>query len=301
VVAAKITAQAEEAYDMKFRLVAAAIVCVVLASGAWAQGIAGLTTRAAGMGGAGIGVADDGAAWFQNPAGLAALNVACPEGAEYASDAMFSYFNTDGDNAYDLTWSGWKPSGNYGAGAGYFDPAGDGHAFGVGFGAGFKNMPLSLGFNVLDVDAGIPPVSPGMHIDDTRTLINAGLMYLFGSAKNPFRIGVTANDCTNELSSSVIWNAGASWMPVNHFLIAVDVLNLTEEMDQDAQFSGGAEYGFSAGDGRTIFLRAGVLDDSNDSNLTLGVGYRHAEWHADFAWMDGEEDSTWSAGLGVNL
>lgn len=258
------------------------------------------------MGGAAIGVADDGAAWFQNPAGLAALNIPCPEDAEYASDAMFSYFNTDGDNAYDLTWSGWKPSESFGAGAGLFNPAGRGHSFGVGFGAGFKNMPLSFGFNVISVNEGIVGTGPDPYpeqyaCDDTFTVLNAGAMYRFGSDACPLRVGVTAGDVTNEFFGNTIWSAGFSWVPVSRLLVAVDAVDLTDELDEGVMVSGGVEYGFSAGNGRTIYARAGVLDDGDDSNLTLGLGYRYGEWHADFAWIDSDFESTWSAGLGVNL
>lgn len=289
---------------MKVRLMVAVVVCVVLASSAYAQVGTAWTARAVGMGGAGIAVADDAAAWFQNPAGLAALNVPCPEGAEYGSDAMFSIGSVEDDESWSLTWSGWKPADSFGAGAGYFDPAFGGHAFGVGFGAGFKNMPLSFGLNVTSVQTDHPVYNPYpdqiMDGGDYTTL-NAGAMYRFGSDASPFKVGVVANDLTNELYDTAIFNAGASWMPVSRLLVAVDVLDVTDETEGDMLVNGGVEYGFSAGEGRTIFGRAGLADNGEDHDVTVGIGYAKGPWHLDFAWADTEPDSVWSFGFGVNL
>ena len=70
---------------MKSAWIVVVAVCVVLTSAAFAQ-----TPRQMGMGGAAIGVADDAGAWFQNPAGLGALNVACPtEGKECLAPDRF--------------------------------------------------------------------------------------------------------------------------------------------------------------------------------------------------------------------
>jgi hypothetical protein len=309
VVAAQITAQAEEAYDMKVRLVAIVVVCVALASGAWAQVVVGgFTARAAGMGGAAIGVADDAAAWAQNPAGLAALNVTGD--SEYASDAMFSYANVDEANWYNITWSGWKPSEAFGAGAGFLDMATDTRVFGVGFGAGFKNMPLSGGFSISNVESpgtrynggGISPDQFGA-FDGEFTYLTAGLMYRLaqGDDKAPIRFGIIATDVTEQVLPNMIWSAGFSWAPTSRLLIAVDAIDLTDELEEDIMVNGGIEYGFDAGDGRTVYGRAGMTDDGDEHNLTLGLGYRYGVWHADFAWVDGEPESVWSLGLGINL
>jgi hypothetical protein len=276
---------------MKLRLVAVALVCVLLATGAWAQAIIG-SPRAAAMGGAGIGVADDAAAWYQNPAGLAALNVPCREGAEYATQAVFSYANTDDDDAYELNVSGWNPSQLFGYGAGYVNAGGIFHASGVGFGAGFKNMPLSVGFNVINDRP-----------DGDATYLNAGVMYRIsqGEGKEPIRFGLAIDDLTDRSDMGPFYHIGIGWKPVNNLLIAVDATDLTDEWDDGVGVSGGIEYAFNGSAGRQILGRAGMMDSGDDHLLTLGVGYQAKGWHVDFAWVDTDPDSTWTIGLGCDM
>jgi len=271
---------------MKLRLVAVALVCVLLATGAWAQ-----TPRAAAMGGAGIGVADDAAAWYQNPAGLAALNVPCPDGAEYATQAVFSYSNTDDADSYEISVSGWNPGQRFGYGAGYVNAGGIFHGSGVGFGAGFKNMPLSVGFNVVNDRP-----------DGDATVLNAGVMYRIaqGEGKEPIRFGLAIDDLTDRSGVGPTYHVGIGWKPVNNLLIAVDATDLTDEWDEGVGISGGVEYCFNDS-ARKWFGRAGMMDSGDDHLLTLGVGYQAKGWHVDFAWVDTDPNSTWTIGLGRDM
>lgn len=276
---------------MKLRLVVAVLVAVALASGVWAQGVASLTPRAAGMGGAAIGVADDGAAWFQNPAGLAALNVPCKEGSEYANDAILAYANANDESAWLLTWSGWKPSDRMGWGAGYATADDVGSSFGAGFGAGLKSIPLSAGINIMSVN----PEGP----DNDETVLNLGLMYGvdLGEEKAPLRLGLTVDDITTQFSDDAIWSAGLGWQATKDLLVAADVVDITEELG-DVGFNGGVEYCF--GNQREWRARAGLID-LGDEELTLGAGWQHNNWRADFAWINSDPDNTWTVGIGVNL
>ncbi|MCE5240904.1 hypothetical protein LLH23_20770 [bacterium] len=285
---------------MKSRLVVAVLVCVVLASGVWAQQIASVSTRAIGMGGAGIAVADDAAAWFQNPAGLATLGVPVKEGNEYGNDLYFAYASAGDFDGWGLSWSGWKPSERLGFGAGYASADDLADVFGAGFGAGLKDIPLSAGINVASVDP---------DGGDEHTILNLGLLYKLdlGEGKDPLRLGLTVVDLADEFEVGPFWNAGLAWKPVADLLIAVDVCDLTEEMG-DATISGGAEYSF--GEAKEWKLRAGLLDTSTVAGLmggddehkfTAGVGYQAKNWRADFGYLDIEPDALWTLGVGVNL
>lgn len=288
---------------MKSRLVVAVLVCVVLASGVWAQGIVGISPRASGMGGAGIGVADDAVAWSQNPAGLAALNVPCKEGQEYGNDALFGYASTGDTSGWGISWSGWKPSDNIGFGAGYADAEDTGSVFGAGFGAGLKDVPLSAGINVMALHADVPSTLEEAQIggvDNDQTILNLGLMYRIsqGEGKAPVRLGLTVTDLTDQFDVGPWWNLGIGWMAAKDLLVAVDVTDLTGESG-DAAFSGGVEYSF--GEKKEWRGRAGLMDTGGGHDFTLGAGYQAKQWRADFAYVATDPDAVWTIGIGLNL
>jgi len=305
---------------MKVRSVAIVLACVLLATGAWAQYIGGISPRAAAMGGAGIGVADDAAAWYQNPAGLAALSVPCREGAEYGTQALFSYANSDGDDYFELSVSGWNPSQRFGYGGGYatFDTGhssidlaqyyySDGsrvNIFGVGFGAAFSNLPLSAGLSLVSINGGgeyYYTEQIGLGGLDTN-MLNAGLMYRVpqGADRDPIRLGVTASDVTNTTEFGPIWSAGLGWKPTKNLLVAVDAADLSDEIGDSVLVSGGIEYCLNDG-GRQWFGRAGLMDTGDDHWLTLGAGFHGQNWHVDFAWINSDPSSTWTAGLSCDM
>lgn len=276
---------------MKSAWVVAVLVCVVLTSSAFAQITFGLTPRAAGMGGASIGVADDVAAWFQNPAGLAALNVPCPDGSEWGHEAGAAYADIMGMDAYGISWSGWKPANNLGVGAGFVDVDGLGRALGAGFGIGSSSMPLSGGLNVININ----PAGPG----SSDTLFNVGLMYRFEQpGRAPVRLGTTVVDVTDETGAGPFWNAGIAWPATPNLLIAMDVIDITDELD--TQFSGGVEVAF--GNQREWRARGGFMDFIGaDPELTLGVGYSQNRWRLDFAWINAAADDIWSVGAALGF
>lgn len=287
---------------MKTRLVVAVVVLVVLATGAWAQGLGVISPRASGMGGASIAVADDAAAWYQNPAGLAALAVPAKEGSEYGNDILLAYADMDDMNAWGLTWSGWKPADNLGFGAGYGSADDIGTALGAGFGAGLKDVPLSAGLNVvaLHADGHIDLAQLGEN--DDETILNAGLLYrlAMGEDKDPLKIGVTVTDVTDEFGVGPFWNIGLAWKPISDLLLAVDFNDVTDEIDDgETSINGGAEYAF--GSDREWRARVGVMDNGDESDFTFGVGYQAKQWRADFSYVDTDPEAIWSFGVGVNL
>lgn len=309
-----------------------ALVCVVLASGVFAQSLMGpsaiVSPRSLGMGGVGIGVADDGAAWFQNPAGLGALNLCPAEGKKMAND-IIGNINDTGDSGFGLTWSGWNPEKKQGFGAGYFKSeisAGiedvfsaslENKQFGVGYGAALKNSPFSWGVSVVrsKLDASIDILGEDFSGDDSSTMWNLGFMYQFVQPeKAPIRVGLTINDLTSEtlaakfdddedeiVSEEVgpFWNLGVAWPVAPQWLVAVDVTDITGEFEDGPFFSGGVEYCFADS---PLKARAGLIDTGDGHDLTLGAGYTFGnQWRVDAAWANTDVDNTWSVGAGFNF
>lgn len=286
---------------MKTRLVVAVVVLVMLATGAWAQGIGAISPRASGMGGASIAVADDAAAWYQNPAGLAALGVPAKEGSEYGNDILFAYADMDEMNGWGLTWSGWKPADNIGFGAGYASADDLGTALGAGFGAGLKDVPLSAGISVVALKADDHMHLTQFGVDDDETILNLGALYrlAMGEDKDPLKIGVTVTDVTDEFEVGPFWNIGLAWKPVSDLLLAVDFSDITDEMDMGTLINAGAEYAF--GSAKEWRARVGVMDNGDESDFTFGAGYQAKQWRADFSYVDTEPEAMWSLGVGVSL
>ncbi|MBU0606868.1 MAG: hypothetical protein KKI08_03235 [Armatimonadetes bacterium] len=300
---------------MKLRFVAVVLACVLLATGAWAQFAVGISPRVTGMGGAGVGVADDAAAWWMNPAGLAKLGVPVPDGAEYGTQALLGYVNQDDHDAYMLTMSGWKPSGGFGYGLGYAnlkqpqhsyyyteqmdDYYSLQHVFGMGMGAALSSN-LALGLNLatytfMDQYYGECSTAQfGEAFDVTE--FGAGLMYRGGD----FSVGLVADDIFDRSGAGTIWSLGAGWKATDNLLVAVDAYDLSDEWDDGVAVSGGVEYRVPDGN-RQWFGRVGMMDAGDDHWLTVGVGMQGRSWHVDFALVDSDPDATWSIGLAKDL
>jgi hypothetical protein len=277
-----------------------------------------------GMGLAGIGVADDSSAWFQNPAGLAALSLSPQEGKLWAHDLSASYIGIGGPkstafdriDAFRASWSGFKPDSKVGVGAGYANVDDLGVMIGAGIGVGIGDTGLSLGLNVVNAD----PFGGG----PDETLLNAGAMYLInqGADKAPIRIGLTYLNITDEdyggffpLPSCL--SLGVSWPITNDLLLALDVQDLTEELQDifgpglpGIHFNGGAEYRF--GSSREWAVRVGAMDldiSGVDTFFTAGLGYNFGQYRVEGAWLSPLEisglgldfNSTWTIGAGFSF
>jgi len=275
------------------------LVCVVLASTAFAQIPVGFSPRAVGMGMAGIGVADDASAWFQNPACLAALNVPVQEGETWGHDVSASYASiVDVVDTWRVSWSGWQPEGNVGVGAGYLNVNTPGPTLvglGAGVGKGIGSTPLSLGLNVVQLQA----------VGTTRTLLNGGAMFRIGQGdRKPIRIGLTAIDLTDELNAGTFLNAGVAWPIMDNLLLAVDAIDLTEQISAiGIHANGGLEYRFGSND--EWAARVGLVDfgiPAIDPLITAGLGFSQGRWRVDGAWMEAPAsglESTWTIGAGM--
>lgn len=285
---------------MKSAWVVAVLLCVVVVSGVSAQvltsisTITGITARQQGMGNVGVAVADDGAAWWQNPAGLASLNIPCMEGKDWANDAIGTWSDLDEITGLGLTWSGYQPSKRMGFGAGVSDIEDIGTFYGAGFGMAIGTSPFSAGISV--ERASFDTFGSSETCEDGRdeTLFNLGLMYSLPLSEcAPLRLGLVVEDITNQSDLGPFYNFGVAWYATPALLLAADVVDITDETDDGPFFNFGAEYAF--GTDMAWKARAGIADTllSDCSNLTLGVGYKFVNnWRLDASWQDlGDSDA----------
>jgi len=264
---------------------AVVVLLGVAVTGAWAQeGV--LSPRALGMGSAAIAVADDAAAWFQNPAGLAELNVPAAEGKTWGNAVMGGYMHFKStptgsapgvtSNGWGATWSGFDPAKGFGAGAGFADASDQGRVFGVGVGTRLPILPLAVGANWVRAEAAN---------GDSINLINLGAMHLVPQVdKAPVRFGLVVADVTNRTDNGPMWDLGAYWPATPQLGIAVDVLDVTGKTSDGPFFNAGAEY--KLGETGEWAVRAGLLDTGSESDVTVGAGYTVKNWRFDAAWAD---------------
>ena len=287
---------------MKSIWIAATLVCLLLAAGAWAQE----TPRWLGMGGAGIGVADDAVAWLQNPAGLGALNIPVPEGNPWGHDAIGAYGRTDtgwGDkvDVWGITWSGKDAEHQLGIGAGYGDIEDSGQSFGAGFGMNYRDTPFSWGVNVVREE-------PDSALLDSHTICNVGFMCRFPQPERaPIRVGLVVSDVFSETEvdlpggseGGIALDLGVGWPATDRLLVAVDVTDVFGAWADGPNLSGGLE--FTAGTNDEWRLRAGALDTGDGHDLTLGAGYVWNNWRVDAGWEDTDAGSFWTVGAGAHF
>lgn len=267
---------------MKYVWMVAVLMCVVLTSSAFAQ----FTPRQLGMGNAATAVADDGGAWFQNPAGLGSLNVACQENKKWAND-IIGFGGDSSDSFFGGTWSGFMPEKAQGFGAGYVDDSFT-KMWGAGFGMDWGKTPFSVGINFLQND-------PDDDCVDSSTFVDLGFMYKFARADaDPVRVGLVVQDLFDDSDNGPFFNFGIAWPVNDQLLLAADIVDLSDQID--SRFNVGAEYLF--GTQHEWAARAGAVD----GDLTLGAGYAFANnWRIDAAWADTDVDSTWTVGAGLNF
>ncbi len=278
---------------MKHTWVVAVVLLCLAVSSAWAfEGGLG-TARALGRGGAVVAVADDGAAWYENPAGLGPLPVTPREGFTWGADAIGTFgradYGYDDSSIWELTISGRQPENQWGLGAGIGDTQDSGKAAGVGYGSSFRDSAFSWGANLIwnDPDGA----------DDFVTF-NVGLLYQVEQPeeKAPIKVGARVRDLFDESDIGPLFDIGVYWPATPVFGFAVDVLDLTDESNSGPYFNLGAEC--YLGQQREWVIRAGGLDSATSHDLTLGAGYRSNNWRFDFGWAD-TADGVWKLGGGI--
>jgi hypothetical protein len=247
------------------------------------------------MGGAVIGVADDGAAWMQNPAGLAALNVPVMEGKIWGADAIGTYANMDdidefdsstSSDAWGINISGYQPAKGVGFGGGYSDAVDIASIWGLGAGMAIKDSPFSLGLNFVDYSADSGPITGAQVLigDDDATMVSLGALYrVMREEGAPVRLGLVVQDLFGDSHNGPFFNLGVAWPATPDLLVAVDVLDITDETNLGPYFNAGLE--LRAGKMKQWAVRAG-LTDTDDTDFTVGAGLNLEKWRLDAAYAD---------------
>lgn len=274
---------------MRITWAAVVVACLAWTAIAGAQSFP-TTPRAMGMGNAVIGVADDGGAWAQNPAGLGALHVRTQDAKNWGNDVIIGLgkVSPGNDTGLGINWSGWNPTSTMGFGAGYND-MGNTTAFGAGFGMGYKNSMFSWGVDVMRLERNFR--------DDT--VFDFGAMYRFvrpGQANT--RLGLKLFDVTNATDDGPQLGLGVAWPASDDLLVAVDVVDVTGESASGPFLNGGVEY--KLGQAKEWRARGGLFDGGDGHKLTLGVGVVLPKVRLDLGYMD-TNNSTWMVGAGFDF
>jgi len=287
---------------MKSRWFLAALLVVALSGSVMADaqtfnaaGPLFMTPRQIAMGNAAIGVADDAGAWYQNPAGLAALNLTAAEGKNWAHDAILSNGFTPAGTDYNIlngSWSGWKPAEQFGIGGGLSRWPEFINFGGLGVGTQFRHTKLLVGANFThyNIEHVLPPQGVSF------TSYNVGLMYPFSDT---FKLGVRANNLSMVWSRKRFYDAGIGWRIGSRLLLAADATDVSNISDDGPYFNVGAE--FKAG--KNMDLRAGMRDDGTEHNLAAGLGIRlNKSWRIDGAYTGMTNDEHyWIVGAGLSF
>jgi len=271
------------------------VLCLTL-SAVWAQ--SGLdTARSIGMGGAVIGVADDAAAWYQNPAGLGLMkstNSMIP----LASDLMGTWLSNDlGSDTADglaLTWSGALTGRGMGIGAGFSDVDYVGKTYGAGFGMALKSGWLSWGAKVVrfDPDSSMSGAAAFPSSSSKETVFGVGAMAQFPQLhSDPIRVGVVVEDVFDATDNGPYVNVGAYWPVLKSLGIALDLQDVTDQSDEGPFVNAGVEYKIGLLGNWTV--RAGMMDNGSKRDFTAGLGFSLLKWRVDAAYS-AANDGLWA-------
>jgi len=275
------------------------VVLLLVSTAAFAQytttvlveGIALVPARQMGMGGVGVAAADDAGAINYNPANLASLDIAPPAGMYSQYDPYARPWNwqiagtaeVSGDmDFWGAHLAGTNPQSNWGIGASYqsVSPSSESNWWMVGTGAQLGSSNCQWGVSVMDAD-----------LYGGKTTFNVGLLYTQQLTTGPpLRIGLTAEDVTDELNVGPFFNVGLAY-PVmvsddQQLLLAADLLDATNQMNSTINV--GMEFRPCA----NWAIRGGLINIDDSSNTTAGLGYDGGSWRVDVAWQEwpGSED-----------
>lgn len=269
------------------------LAVVVVALSLAAVPASALTARALGMGQAQTALASDAAAWMYNPAGLAWLPQASPQGKASQLIVGFGQVDTSDIVGEDTTIYHLHaaspvggPTAGWAAGAVRFALLdAEMTTLGGGFGARFgKAQGWSWGASLSQVEVDVSGLG-----SSSDTFLDAGVILgglpvgKQGAQGGTLRIGAVWRDLLGE-SDATILDAGAALIGTG-YVVDVDILDVTNDVDQTVNV--GAELEF----GKGLVGRVGSLD----GDLTVGAGLRTAAFQLDFAYAqlaDGDTPAT---------
>ncbi len=242
-----------------------------------------LDARLMGMGFTRVGVADGADAFLSNPAGLPFVRTFGTSDASPSSSVASATASVDeGADRWAVSWSGRSNVATQGWGAGTWASSSSytrARGVAVGYGALLCLCADFTGGITLSHQSwqqrDMYPDQFGL--DSENTWFDLGLMKRFTGDAQTWKVGLVANDVTDEFGGGVVFDFGASVELPNGLLIAADVNDITEEFDTTLNV--GAEY--PVPDSGAV-LRAGLADE----DFTAGAGYRWQNWEVGAAWLD---------------
>jgi hypothetical protein len=267
-------------------LAAAGALTVAWAAPAAAQGAWSFEARSFAMGNAVVGVADDSAAWLQNPAGLPYLRVSTDSGSGWP--ALLSGTTDLGAkvDTIGVNYSARSAEDEEGWGIGYWH-LGEYQLgalvtisidkLGAGYGAVLR-PGLTWGASVSRCDMSWElqqPIVPPPQLQEAmaaytgdKTIFDLGLMYRGEQSGRQVKAGLVARDVTDQMETT--FDVGASVKLPNGLLLAADIHDLTDEVDDRVNL--GAEWQLP--EAPEWKLGAG----SSNGDLTYGASYDFGKW-----------------------
>jgi hypothetical protein len=255
----------------------------------------GYDARALGMGGAYVGVANDAAAGYWNPAGLYMMG----EGATSLTSMYTTGLSADRFQNYLAVGHRFQ---NFALGATWLNegirdvPKFDAQGNSLGSFGSFENIiGVSLGMGTDKAAFGFTLKGYFQNQISNRTGVglDAGVQF---KVSDMITLGGVAQDIGGKVGGDrlpVNLRIGAGIFPADRLHFALDV-ERTE--NQATVFHGGGEYGVKFGEDATAFLRAGV----NDTKMNVGLGVKVSKLQADYAFT-GEKESGFGNAHRVSL
>lgn len=276
-------------------------LCIVPGFGAFSSNDAGTSSgqflkldigaRAAGMGGAFAGVADDSTAMYWNPAGLDRI----PDGnLSLMHAALFE------DISYD--WFSYAQAvlgvGTIGIGAQYMSYGSIKKLDSTGLETGSMNptdsaLMIAYANKFFGVHAGISVKYISSTIDSSASAyaFDAGVMKGFMQDRLMFgavvqNVGTGLKYVNDEAPLPMNIKIGGAYNLSENWLVALDI---NSPVDNEAAFAGGSEYVQSLNKDLSVALRAGYNTRNKDTGglngVTVGAGIDYAGYTIDYAFV----------------
>lgn len=263
---------------------AAVALLLVVAVPAAAQNVWSFEARSLAMGNAVVPVADDSAAWLQNPAGLPWVEPCGTDSGESTSRLSATTDLGGKADTIGVNYSARDEAYRQGWGAGYWDLGSYELApmvalaierFGAGYGAR-ATEELSWGITVtqVDFDWTLPPMMlPTLSAESIEAyqgnelIVDAGLMYRHRAGESEVKWAVVGRDLADNMQFTLDTGIAVATEGV---LIALEARDLTDQVDSMVNI--GAEWRPEQEP------RLTVLGGLADGDTTYGLGWDFDTW-----------------------
>jgi hypothetical protein len=261
----------------------------ILAMPAFAQ-----TPRQNATGGGFAAVSVDETASVNNPAGLPLLQTFGTQISPWPSRASINALvdGPDDYNEYSAFYAGRAADNSSGWGAGYgrSENGFEADAFSLGYGMSLNDgitVGASLFHESWDSDNTIIESEQNGVIDDDQTSFDIGAMYRKEMALNTWRFGLVAEDLADEYGGPFFHVGAGVELPAG-VDVAATIFDLSDEIDTTLGIGAEWEVPMSP-----VVVRAGNFD----GDFSAGAAYRWTNFSLDVAWIDGEVDDWFTAGV----